>query len=104
MKKLKDKGIASQIHYIPLHKHNYIKKKFKFSIVSEYSGADNYYSKILTLPLHMNLNSSDINYISKELLRILGKKIGIKLIFKKYSVTVYYWLISLYLKKKLKRS
>ncbi len=76
MKKLKDKGIASQIHYIPLHKHNYIKKKFKFSIASKYSGADNYYSQILTLPLHMNLNSTDINYISKELLRILGKKTG----------------------------
>lgn len=74
MKKLKDKSIGSQIHYIPLYKHNYIKQKFSLSITGNYSGSENYFSQIITLPLHTKLNLEDIDYISKELINILEKK------------------------------
>ena len=74
MKKLNDKSIGSQIHYIPLYKHNYIKQKFSLSITGNYSGSEDYFSQIITLPLHTKLNLEDIDYISKELINILEKK------------------------------
>lgn len=74
MKKLYKKGIASQIHYIPLYKHNYIKKFYSSSIAGNYVGSENYYSQIITLPLHTKLDFKDIDYISKELISILEEK------------------------------
>ena len=74
MKKLNEKGIGSQIHYIPLYKHNYIKNNYNFSITGNYLGSENYYSQIITLPLHTKLNLEHIDYISKVLFNILEKK------------------------------
>ena len=45
MQKLNNKGIGSQIHYIPLHRHFYIKKYYNSSIIGKYRGSEDYYSK-----------------------------------------------------------
>jgi dTDP-4-amino-4,6-dideoxygalactose transaminase len=74
MNKLKKKGIGSQIHYIPLYRHNYIKNYYNSSIHGKYLGSEDYYSQIITLPLHAKLNLEDIDLISKELISILEKK------------------------------
>ena len=52
----------------------YIKQKFSLSITGNYSGSENYFSQIISLPLHTKLNLEDIDYISKELINILEKK------------------------------
>ena len=53
MKELNDKSIGSQIHYVPLYKHNYIKQKFSLSITGNYSGSENYFSQIMLLQKHL---------------------------------------------------
>ena len=76
MQKLNNKGIGSQIHYIPLYRHFYIKKYYNSSIIGKYRGSEDYYSKIITLPLHSKLSLEDIDLISKELIGILEKKVN----------------------------
>lgn len=65
MKKLIDKNIETQVHYIPLYKQPIYKNDNKFM------GAEKYYESTLSLPMHYELNSDDIIHIVKNLKNIL---------------------------------
>ena len=52
MIELRENGIGTQVHYIPLHKQPYYKKLYgKMTL----PGADDYYSECLSLPLYVGL-------------------------------------------------
>ena len=56
MTELRENGIGTQVHYIPLHKQPYYKKLYgKVTLL----GADDYYSKCLSLPLYVGLKEED---------------------------------------------
>ena len=70
MEKMMQKGITTQVHYIPLHKHNVYKRKYgKIHL----PGAENYYEKSLSLPLFPSMLKSDIDHVIKTLTNILNK-------------------------------
>jgi dTDP-4-amino-4,6-dideoxygalactose transaminase len=55
MIKLKENGIGTQVHYIPLHKQPYYKKLYgEQSLV----GAEKYYAKCLSLPLYVGMDKN----------------------------------------------
>ncbi len=56
MTELKDNGIGTQVHYIPLYKQPYYKKKIGDI---KLSGAEIYYSQCLSLPLYVGLKPND---------------------------------------------
>ena len=64
MNYLKKNKIASQIHYKPLMLHQSLKK---ITLFSQSSNSKKFYISQLTIPLHTNMNLSDINYISKKI-------------------------------------
>ena len=59
MKKLKEKGIETGIHYTPVHKMSLYKSKTRLPVT------ENVGDEILTLPMHPNLTEKDVNYIIK---------------------------------------
>jgi UDP-4-amino-4,6-dideoxy-N-acetyl-beta-L-altrosamine transaminase len=60
--KLKDLGIGTQVHYIPLYKQPYYKERYgDVSLI----GAETYYQKALSLPLYHSLNENDCYRIAK---------------------------------------
>lgn len=65
MEKLKEKGIGTQIHYIPLYRHPI------FAQHSELVGAEEYYQKTLSLPLYPDLKKEDVDYITDTLFAVL---------------------------------
>lgn len=65
---LNQKGIQTGIHYQPNHKLSIYKNETCIENV------DNIYPQLLTLPLHPDLNSSDIEYICHILLTYLDGK------------------------------
>ncbi len=69
MRKLMEKGIGTQVHYIPVYKQPYYQK-----LVGNMSlpGAESYYAKTLTLPLFYNMTYQDVDYIVEQLLDVLG--------------------------------
>lgn len=70
MHKLKDNGIGSQLHYIPVYRHPYFKKAC--GDLSEYfPQMEAYYSQALSLPLYYDLNIEDVDRIVNILKSIL---------------------------------
>lgn len=68
VKSLKDRGIGSQVHYIPIYRHPYYQDLIGPICLS---GAESYYSKALSLPLHPNMSVDDVN----EVVRILFEEL-----------------------------
>jgi UDP-4-amino-4,6-dideoxy-N-acetyl-beta-L-altrosamine transaminase len=52
---LRSKGIFVQLHYIPIYRHPYYKKKFKFDI-KKFPNSENYYSTAFSIPIYFSLD------------------------------------------------
>ena len=66
IQKLFNMGIATSIHYIPIHKFKAY-KKFKCSL----KVVDSFCDRIITLPLYPSLKKSEIKYIINSLKKVL---------------------------------
>lgn len=62
-------NIGVNIHYIPVYKHPYYKKIGYEDIICE--NAETFYNSSITLPLHVNMNESDINDVVNALNSVL---------------------------------
>ena len=72
MQEMKQKGVMTQIHYIPLYRHNVFKKKYGGICLP---GAESYYEKSLSLPLFPNMLKNDVKYVVQTLTSIINKYI-----------------------------
>lgn len=52
---LRSNGLFVQLHYIPIYRHPYYKKKFKFDI-KKFPNSENYYSTAFSIPIYFSLN------------------------------------------------
>ncbi len=64
MDRLREKGVASQVHYIPINKQPYYRKRYGNI---KLAGAERYYKQTLSLPLHTNMEDKDINKVLRAL-------------------------------------
>lgn len=62
MEKLADKGIGTQVHYIPVHTQPYYKKYYNYKI-GDYPVAEKYYEMTLSLPLYPSMTDADVDKI-----------------------------------------
>lgn len=62
-------NIGVNIHYIPVYKHPYYKEIGYEDIMCE--NAETFYNSSITLPLHVNMNESDINDVVNALNSVL---------------------------------
>ena len=65
--KLKEKGISTSVHFIPIHKHPYYKKSFSFSD-EDYPVANFVFEQSLSLPIYPGLTENEVEYIIKNIL------------------------------------
>ena len=65
--KLKEKGISTSVHFIPIHKHPYYKKNFSFSD-EDYPVANFVFEQSLSLPIYPGLTENEVEYIIKNVL------------------------------------
>jgi len=69
MHELREKGIGSQVHYIPVHQQPYYQQRYgKLSL----PGAESYYAHCLSLPLFVRMTNDDVKRIVNALSEILG--------------------------------
>jgi dTDP-4-amino-4,6-dideoxygalactose transaminase len=71
MQKLKEQGIGSQLNYIPMYRHPAVSKVVG-DIADHFPEMEGYYKEALSLPLYYELEESDVQYICKELEKILS--------------------------------
>lgn len=65
-------GIGTQVHYIPLLCHPLHASRCPHDLARPHPGADHYYARTLSLPLHQALELDDIDVVVAELHRALG--------------------------------
>lgn len=70
MNKLNEKGIGTQVHYIPLYRHPFFTDSHK-DIKEYFPNMEEYYTQALTLPLYTDLTVQDVKRITSELKKIL---------------------------------
>ncbi len=66
---LKEKGVGTQVHYIPIHTQPYYQEIYG---VQNLSGAEAYYQQTLSLPLYPSMEEDNIDYVSNAVLEIIG--------------------------------
>jgi len=69
---LKEEGISTGLHYIPLHLLSYYKKKYKLKITT-YGNALSTYGQILSLPIYDSMSDEDVNYVCNAIKKISNK-------------------------------
>ena len=69
MRALAARGIGSQVHYIPVHRHPYYRDRYGDIVLA---GADAYYGRCLSLPLFPAMADSDPERVVTTLADVLG--------------------------------
>ncbi|MDI6758097.1 MAG: UDP-4-amino-4,6-dideoxy-N-acetyl-beta-L-altrosamine transaminase [Candidatus Omnitrophota bacterium] len=72
MKRLRDKGIITQVHYIPVHTQPFYRTHFGTNW-GDCPRAEAYYRRCLSIPIFPAMNNEDINKVVNSLLEILLK-------------------------------
>ncbi|MEA3497747.1 MAG: DegT/DnrJ/EryC1/StrS aminotransferase family protein [Campylobacterota bacterium] len=66
---LKEQGVSTGLHYIPLHLLTYYKKKYKLKITA-YGNALTNYGQILSLPIYPSMSDEDIIYVCEKIKKV----------------------------------
>ena len=67
------KGIKLQVHYVPIYRHSYYKKKFNLK-PSNFPNTENFYNQVVSIPIYYNLKKKTQFYIVNCLKKYLFKK------------------------------
>ncbi len=71
MNELKQRGIGSQVHYIPVHTQPYYRARYG---EKKLPGAEAYYSRCLSIPLYPSLNDEDVKRVAREISALAGAR------------------------------
>ena len=55
---MQSKGIYMQVHYLPIHYHEFYKKKFKFK-KGDFPVAEDFYEKEVSIPIYPSLKKNE---------------------------------------------
>ena len=73
-KELKERGIFTALHYIPMHLLSYYKQKYSLR-VNDFPKALSNYQQILSLPIYSNLSDKDVHYICDQIKEIAKNRV-----------------------------
>ncbi len=73
-RELKENGINTALHYIPIHLLTYYKHKYNIR-VNDFPHALNNYQKILSLPIYPSLKDSEVYYICEKIKEIAKTRV-----------------------------
>jgi len=65
MEELCEKGIGTQVHYIPLYKHPVVKQLIEEKSI-HFPKTEHYYAQALSLPLYPDLKEENVRWIAKQ--------------------------------------
>ncbi len=66
---LKEQGVSTGLHFIPLHLLTYYKKKYKLKITA-YGNALTTYGQLLSLPIYPSMSDEDVLYVCNSIKKI----------------------------------
>ena len=66
IEELKQRGIGTSVHFIPLHTHPYYRKRWGYG-PGDFPVADNYFDRCLSLPLYPAMSDEDADNVIEAL-------------------------------------
>ena len=73
-KELKERGIYTSLHFIPMHLLSYYKQKYSLR-VNDFPKALSNYQQILSLPIYSSLSDKDVHYICDQIKEIAKNRV-----------------------------
>jgi dTDP-4-amino-4,6-dideoxygalactose transaminase len=73
MRRLREKSIGTQVHYIPVHLQPYYRDRYETPTLP---GAERYYERCLSLPLFPTMVESDVDRVVEALAEVLGLQVA----------------------------
>ncbi|MBF0284560.1 MAG: UDP-4-amino-4,6-dideoxy-N-acetyl-beta-L-altrosamine transaminase [Magnetococcales bacterium] len=70
MHRLKQKGIGTQVHYLPVNRQPYYRQRYG---ALSLPGADAYYAQALSLPLYPSLSDDDVERVAAALVQLVER-------------------------------
>ncbi|MBO5100717.1 MAG: UDP-4-amino-4,6-dideoxy-N-acetyl-beta-L-altrosamine transaminase [Spirochaetaceae bacterium] len=70
MQELRDRGVGTQVHYIPIHTQPFYKKKYGYR-EGDFVNAEKYYEQELSLPLYPGLSDEDVKMVIKAVKEVI---------------------------------
>ena len=67
VQRLRDQGVGAQVHYIPVHRQPYYRRRYG---ELNLPGADAYYARELSLPLYPDMSDNDVDRVVEALAAI----------------------------------
>jgi UDP-4-amino-4,6-dideoxy-N-acetyl-beta-L-altrosamine transaminase len=71
MRQLAERGIGSQVHYMPLYLHPYYRNRYG---AQSFPGAESYYDRALSLPLFADMTEADVGRVVAALHEVVGTR------------------------------
>jgi len=71
---MKNKGVDTGLHYIPLHLLGYYKSKYELK-VNDYPKALKYYQQILSLPIYPSMSDEEVMYVCNVIKKVAKTKV-----------------------------
>ncbi|MCA1980904.1 MAG: DegT/DnrJ/EryC1/StrS family aminotransferase [Calditerrivibrio sp.] len=68
IEKLKENGIGTSVHFIPVHKHPYYREKYSFKEV-DYPVSNKVFEGSLSLPIYPGMGEEEINYVVEHVVK-----------------------------------
>ena len=68
---LKEQGIGCSVHFIPIHKHPYYKKRYSYE-ESMFPVANSVFKRSLSLPIYPDMTDEEITYVIQKVNEIVG--------------------------------
>jgi UDP-4-amino-4,6-dideoxy-N-acetyl-beta-L-altrosamine transaminase len=73
---LREFGIGTQVHYLPVYRHPYYRRRYGLITLP---GAERYYSRCISLPLFTKMDDSDVSFVVDRLAHILSNRLGTRI-------------------------
>jgi perosamine synthetase len=70
IEKLKERGIGTSVHFIPLHMHPYYRNTYGY-LADDFPVASKEYQRYLSLPIFPRMTSAQIDYVIENVLEIV---------------------------------
>lgn len=67
---LKSKKIGTQVHYIPINRQPFYSQNYNLP-KEDYTNAEDYYNKALSIPLYPNMKDSEVKYVIDTILQYI---------------------------------
>jgi perosamine synthetase len=72
MQELREAGITTSVHYLPLHMHRYYREQFGYS-PEDFPCAGQLFEEAISLPIYPDMSMEEVDYVAENLKAVIGK-------------------------------